>query len=244
MPTLKPLDQQTIVITGASSGIGLATARRAAREGANVVMVARNEEALEEQAAQIRADGGNAAICAVDVADDGYAEQVGAVADREFGGFDSWVNNAATSLFADLGDVSMEEHKRVFDIGYFGTVRGSLYAVERLKQRGGGALINLGSVLGERSVLLQGPYCAMKHAVIGFSDSLRMELERDETGISLTVIRPNGMDTPYPEHARNKLEQPARLPPGQYDPELVAKAICLPAPIRVAICWSGEPATH
>ncbi len=223
---LKPLNEQTVVITGASSGIGLATARRAASEGAAVVMVARNEKALTRLARGIEDVGGRAAICAVDIADDDYPIRVGDVADQAFGGFDSWVNNASTSLFADLADVGMEEHRRVLDVGYFGTVRGSLYAARKLRERGGGAIINLGSILGERSVLLQGPYCAMKHAVIGFTDSLRMELERDDTGISVTTIRPNGMDTPYPEHARNKLDKPARLPPGQYDPELVAKAIC------------------
>ncbi|MEE4537479.1 MAG: SDR family oxidoreductase [Erythrobacter sp.] len=224
--SLKPLDQQTVVITGATSGIGLATARRAAREGANVVMVARNESELEDQAKAIRAHGGRAATCAVDVAEDGYAEKVGEVAKREFGGFDSWVNNAAAAMFGDMLDISLEEHRQVMETGYFGTVRGSLYAAAELTKRGGGALINVGSVLSERAILLQGPYCAMKHAVQGFTEALRMELQRDDANISVTLIKPNGMDTPYPEHARNKLSKPAALPPILYDPELVAKAIC------------------
>ena len=223
---LKPLNQQTIVITGASSGIGLATARRAARKGAKVVLAARNEEALEKIAGEIRAKGGQAAVCVADVSEDGYAEKIGAVANSEFGGFDSWVNNAAAAMYGDLLDISLEEHRQVFDTGYFGTVQGSLYAARQLRERGGGALINLGSVLSERAILLQGPYCAMKHAVLGFTEALRMELQRDDTGISVTLIKPNGMDTPYPEHARNKLDQPATLPPVLYDPELVAKAIC------------------
>ena len=223
---LKPLDQQTIVITGASSGIGLATARRAARAGAAVVMVARNGEALSKAAADIRSGGGKAAVCTVDIADADWAERVGAVADREFGGFDSWINDAAVAMYGELDTITLEEHRRVFDVGYFGTVIGSQYAARRLRSRGGGALINVGSVLSERAIPLQGPYVAMKHAMLGFTETLRMELEREEAGVSVTLIKPNGIDTPYPEHARNKMAGNAAIPPILYDPELVAKAIC------------------
>lgn len=224
--TLKPLSDQTIVITGASSGIGLATARRAAREGANVVLVARNEDALKEAVTSIEEEGGAAAFCAADIADADFPQRAGKVAEERFGGFDSWVNNAATSLYARLEEISEEEHKRIFDVGYFGTVAGSLYAAKALKARGGGALINVGSVLSDRAIGIQGAYSAMKHAVLGFTDALRVELEEEESGISVTLIKPNGIDTPYPEHARNKMDKPASIPPVIYDPELVAKAIC------------------
>lgn len=223
---LKPLSEQTIVITGASSGIGLATARRAARGGAAVVLVARNEQALREATEDIRNQGGRAAWCVADVADYSYPARVDEVAEREFGGFDSWINDAAVAFYGTLDGASEEEHRRVFDVGYFGTVAGSLYAARKLRQRGGGALINLGSVLSERAIPLQGPYSAMKHAVLGFTEALRMELEREAAGVSVTLIKPNSIDTPYPEHARNKLDKPASLPPVLYDPELVAKAIC------------------
>ncbi len=226
--TLKPLSEQTVVITGGSSGIGLATARRAAREGANVVVAARNEDALREVVDGIRASGGQAAYCAADVADEDAAERIGAVAEREFGGFDSWVNNAATSLYAKVEDVTMAEHRRVFDVGYFGMVMGSLHAVRHLADKGG-ALINVGSVLSERAVPIQGTYCAMKHAILGYTEALRMELAMEGKPISVTLIKPNGIDTPYPEHARNKMDKPARIPPIVYDPELVAKAICFAA---------------
>ena len=223
---LKPLSEQTIVITGASSGIGLATARRAARGGAAVVLVARNAEALREATEEIRNEGGRAAWCVADVADYSYPERVDEVAQREFGGFDSWVNDAAVSFYGTLDQATEEEHRRVFDVGYFGTVAGSLYAARKLRERGGGALINVGSVLSERAIPLQGPYAAMKHAVLGSTEALRMELQRDDAGVSVTLIKPHSIDTPYPEHARNKLDKPAALPPVIYDPELVARAIC------------------
>ena len=224
--TLKPLSEQTIVITGASSGIGLATARRAAKAGANVVLASRNEDALAEAVHDIEAAGGSATYCVADVSHYDYAEKVGAKATKAFGGFDTWVNDAASSLYARLENVTEEEHKQVFDTGYFGTVAGSLYAAKQLKARGGGALINVGSVLSERAVPIQGTYCAMKHAVLGFTEALRMELEEENAGISVTLIKPNGINTPYPEHARNKMDRPASIPPVVYDPELVAKAIC------------------
>ena len=223
--SLKPLAEQTLVITGGSSGIGLTTARRAARAGASVVIAARNKSALQEIVADLQAEGLKAAYCAVDMADPDAAERIGAVADAEFGGFDTWVNNAATSLYARLEEVTMAEHRRVFDVGYFGYVQASLYAADQLASRGG-AIINVGSVLSERTVPVQGTYCAMKHAVMGFTEGLRMELAMDGKPISVTLIKPNGIDTPYPEHARNKMDKPARIPPVLYDPELVAEAIC------------------
>ncbi|MGX7952756.1 SDR family oxidoreductase [Tsuneonella sp. HG249] len=223
---LKPLSQQTIVVTGASSGIGLATARLAAARGSSVVMVARNVEALDEAAEVISAEGGRAAVCVADVGDSGWPEAVGEVAAQKFGGFDSWINNAAVALYAPVEEVTEEENRRVFDVGYFGTVAGSLYAARKLRERGGGAIINVGSVLSERAIPLQGTYAAMKHAVLGFTEALRMELARADAPISVTLIKPNGIDTPYPEHARNKMSRPASIPPIRYDPALVARAIC------------------
>lgn len=225
---LKPLNEQTIVITGATSGIGLATAEAAVAAGANVVLAARNVDALAEVRSKLEQAGGKVETVAIDIADKDGAARISAAAIAAFGGFDTWVNNAAAATFGRLVDTSVEDHERVFDVGYFGVVRGSLAAVEHLRSRGG-ALINVGSILSERSVILQGPYGAMKHAVRGFTDSLRTEVEADGWPISVTLIKPSAMNTPFPEHARNLLPKPARLPPILYDPRLSAKAILFAA---------------
>ncbi len=227
--TLKPLSEQTIVITGASSGIGLATARRAARAGARVVLVARNEDALVEAVTSIRASGGRATHLAIDVTEADAPERIAQKAREVFGGYDTWVNDAAVALYADLLDTGIDEQRRVFDVGYFAVVAASLHAARELTARGGGAIINLGSILSDRSVPIQGAYSAMKHAVQGFTESLRMELEAAGRPVSVTLVKPAGIDTPYPEHARNRMDKPARIPPVVYDPELVAKAICFAA---------------
>lgn len=227
--TLKPLSEQTIVITGASSGIGLATARRAAREGAKVVLVARNEDALREAVESIRLRGGKADFLAIDITAADAPERIGAKARSAFGGFDTWVNDAAVALYARLEDTGIDEQRRVFDVGYFATVAASLYAARELTARGGGAIVNLGSILSDRTVPVQGAYSAMKHAVQGFTEAFRMEMEAEGRPLSVTLIKPAAIDTPYPEHARNRMDKPARVPPVVYDPELVAKAICFAA---------------
>lgn len=227
--TLKPLSEQTIVITGASSGIGLATARRAAREGAKVLLVARNEDALREAVDSIRLRGGKADFLAIDITAADAPERIGAKARSAFGGFDTWVNDAAVALYARLEETGIDEQRRVFDVGYFATVAASLYAARELTARGGGAIVNLGSILSDRTVPVQGAYSAMKHAVQGFTEAFRMEMEAEGRPISVTLIKPAAINTPYPEHARNRMDKPARVPPVVYDPELVAKAICFAA---------------
>ena len=227
-PRLKPLKDQVMVITGASSGIGLATAHLAADQGAAVVLVARNQGALREIADEINARGGRASFMAADMADEGAPYRIADLADQEFGGFDTWVNNAAVAMFARLNETSMKEHRQIFDVGYFGLVHASLVAAQRLRDKGG-AIINIGSILSDRAVPIQGAYSAMKHAVHGFTEGLRMELEMEGSPISVTLIKPTGMHTPYPQHARNRLDHPAAIPPTVYDPRLVAQAICYAA---------------
>ena len=228
---MKSLSEQTIVVTGASSGIGLATARRAANAGAKVLLAARNAEALEEAVAAIRAKGGKAGSIAIDVADDGAADAIAAKAVEAFGGFDTWVNDAGVSVLSPLEKLTIDEHRRVFEVGYFGTVKGSVAALGHLKDKGG-TIINVGSILSDRAVPLQGSYSAMKAALKAFTEALRMEIEMAGYPVTVTLVKPSAMDTPYIEHARTKLGAPSAPPPPPsilYDPELTAKAICFAA---------------
>ncbi|HEX8224652.1 MAG TPA: SDR family oxidoreductase [Allosphingosinicella sp.] len=224
-PRLKPIDRQTIVITGATSGNGLATARRAARRGAAIVLATRNGEALEAVRDDLERKGGRVAVCAADVSVEADVERIAQTAIDSFGGFDSWVNDAAAATYGAMEQVPMEDHRRIFDVNYHGLLMGSLVAARHLRSRGGGAIVNLGSVLSDRAMIYQGPYSATKAAVQAATDALRMELERDGAGISVTLIKPGSIATPYPEHARNYMDRPPRLPPMLYDPELVAEAI-------------------
>ena len=221
---LRRLADQVVVITGASSGIGLVTARAAARRGARLVLAARNEQALKELAAEIKAAGGEAVYVVADVGAAEDVEKIAASALQHFGGFDTWVNNAAVSIYGRIMDVTEEDHRRLFETNYWGVVHGSRAAVRLLRHRGG-ALINVGSVLSDRAIPIQGTYCASKHAVKGFTDALRMELEEEGAPVSVTLIKPSAIDTPYRAHAKNYMEVEPMNPPPVYAPEPVAEAI-------------------
>ena len=221
----KPLSQQAIVITGASSGIGLATARLASERGAKVLLVARNEDDLRKIVQDLRARGGRAEYAVADVADKAALEAAAAKAREAFGGFDAWVNDAGISVLNEVERISLEDHRRVFETNYWGAVHGSLIAVREFKAHGG-TLVNIGSVLSDRSMMLQGPYSATKFALKAFTDALRMELERGGAPINVTLVKPAAIDTPFQEHARNQLDAPGiKVPPPAYDPRLVARAI-------------------
>ncbi|WP_339105052.1 SDR family oxidoreductase [Haloterrigena salinisoli] len=224
---LKPLEEQVIVITGASSGIGLTTARMAAERGARVVVAARSEGALRELTAEIEADGGEATAVAADVSDREDVREIRRVAEETYGGFDTWVNGAAVSIYGELDEVPVEEMREQFDVNVWGLLYGSLEAADHFKSRGReGAIINVGSIVSERAVLLQGSYSASKHAVKGFTETLRMELEREGAPVSVTLIKPSAIDTPFPDHAKNHMDEEATLPAPVYAPETVARAIC------------------
>ncbi|MDO1444834.1 SDR family oxidoreductase [Rhodocytophaga aerolata] len=221
---LKPLAEQVILITGATSGIGLTTARMAARKGAKVVLVARNRQALEELTDELNASGNKAIFSEVDVSDEAALQQAATAAIQRFGRIDTWVNNAGVSIYGKITEISMEDQRRLFETNFWGVVLGSRIAVQHLAARGG-AIINIGSVLSDRAISLQGTYSASKHAVKGFTDALRMELEQDNLPISVTLIKPSAINTPYPQHAKNYQEKEATLPPPVFAPDLVAEAI-------------------
>lgn len=237
----KPLDQQVIVITGASSGIGLATARKAAKAGARVVLAARNEEALTEICRQIEAGGGQAHVVVADVGEPEDVAHIARAAIARFDGFDTWVNDAGVGIYGDSLEIPVEDHERIFRTNYFGVVHGSVEAAQHfLSRQGGGTIINVGSVLSDMPAPLMGPYVASKHAVKGFTDTLRMDLQRQGAAIQVSLIKPSSIGTPFPDHARNYMDEPARVPPPVYAPEVVADAILHAATHRVTSLTVGS----
>lgn len=236
---LKKLKDQTIVITGASSGIGLVTARMAAKAGARLVLAARSEDALRELTNEINQAGGHATYVVADVSKPEDVQRLAREAARN-GGYDTWINNAGVSIYGKLEQVPVEEMRQLFDVNFWGLVHGSLEAAKHLKGKGG-AIINVGSILSEVTAILQTIYSASKHAVKGFTDGLRMELEMDEAPISVTLIQPAAIDTPYPVHAKNYMEREAKHAPPAYAPETVARAIlhCAATPERDVVVGGG-----
>jgi NAD(P)-dependent dehydrogenase (short-subunit alcohol dehydrogenase family) len=242
---LKPLAEQVMVITGASSGIGLVTANLAASAGASVVLAARNERDLQKAVAGIRTGGGRAVYAVADVS---VPEQVAATATKAieaFGRIDTWVNNAAVSLYGRIMDLPIEDVRRQFDVNYWGTVYGSRAAVPYLARQGG-ALVNVASVLADRAIPLQGNYCASKHAIKAFTDTLRMELEAEGIPISVSLVKPGSTDTPFFQKARTYMDHEPQPVPPVHAPEVPAHAIltCATREVRdVLIGGAGKMTT-
>ena len=229
----KKLKEQTIVITGASSGIGLATAQMAAQRGASVVLSSRNEAELQRVVKEINDAGGRATYAVADVSNPDELDEVAAEAVRTFGTIDTWVNNAGVSIYGKLTEVPMADKKRLFDVNFWGVVNGCRTAVHHMRERGG-TIINIGSIVSDQAIPLQGIYSASKHAVQGYTNALRMELEHDKVPISVSLVKPSAIDTPYLEHARNYMEAAPSFPPPVYAPEVVATTIlkCAERPVR------------
>ncbi|UUI84339.1 SDR family oxidoreductase [Bacillus halotolerans] len=228
---LKKVKDQVIVITGATSGIGLVTARMAAEKGAKVVAAARNEDALQELVDEVKKKGHEAIYVKADVGKEEDVNRIAETAISTFGRFDTWVNNAAVSVFGHAMDVTTEDMKRVFDTNFWGPVYGTRAAVKHFTSRGGpGALINVGSLFGDRGTVIQSTYASAKFALHGWTESIRMELEKEQVPVSVTLIHPGRIDTPYNEHARSYLDkQPAHYRSMIYPPEAAAEAILFAA---------------
>jgi short-subunit dehydrogenase len=236
----RPLCEQTLVITGATSGIGLVTARMAAKRGANLVLVARNEKALQKLARELNQGEKKARLVAADVAQYDDLKKAVTEAHAAFGGFDTWINNAGVSIYGNLEDVADEDSRRLFDTNFWGVVNGSLMAAKDMHERGG-TIVNIGSTLSDRAIPLQGMYCASKHAVKGFTDALRMELEAQDEPIHLSLVKPSAIDTPYKDHAKNYLGVRPENPAPVYSPETVAETIlyCAENPVRDVFVGAG-----
>ncbi|HVM25052.1 MAG TPA: SDR family oxidoreductase [Candidatus Limnocylindrales bacterium] len=235
----RPLSQQVVVVTGASSGIGRETALQLARRGARITAVARGQHALKTLVAEVTRMGGEIHTVAGDVADPATADRAAAEAVERFGRIDTWVNNAAISIYATIEDLTVDEFRRVTEVNYLGQVHGVKAALPHLRAAGGGTIINVGSALSERAVPLQAAYCAAKHAIKGFTEALRVEMEREDSGINVVLIEPSSMNTPLFDHARSKAgRRPVPIPP-IYEPRVTAKAILHAAEHPVAIIATG-----
>ncbi|MDB5416056.1 MAG: SDR-family protein [Rubritepida sp.] len=225
-PILKPLNRQILVITGASSGIGLATARKAAAAGARVFLAARAGEALSAICAEIESAGGKAAYLALDVASEDAMEALAQAALARFGGIDTWVNAAGVGLVGELKDTATDDHRRLFETNYWGVVYGSLAAARYFRSQGtAGAIINMGSAASDIALPFMGAYAASKFAVKGFTTSLRMELRHERLPVSVTLIKPGSVDSPLANHAKTMLGAATAMPPPRYQPVVVARAI-------------------
>jgi short-subunit dehydrogenase len=222
---LKKLNEQVMVLTGATSGIGLVTARTAAEAGVKLVLAARDSDALDTLAHEMRQRGVDAVTVTADVGNPADVERIGQAAMERFGRIDTWVNNAGIGVYGTQEQTSLEDMQRLMQTNFWGVVHGCLTAVRLMKTGEGGAIINVGSEASDRAVPLMGTYAASKHAVKAFTESLRMELEKDKAPISLTLVKPAATDTPFTAHARNYMEHEPDLPPPIYAPELVARTI-------------------
>ena len=222
--SLKPIGEQVVVITGASSGIGRVTAKELAKHDARVVLAARNEHDLASAVTEIRDQGGRAVCQVCDVSDPAQVDALGDRAVREFGTIDTWVNNAGVGLYGRCTEVPIADMRRQFDVNYWGQVHGMLTAVKHLRQHGC-AIVNVASALADRAIPLQGNYCATKHAIKAFTDSLRMELEADGVPISVTLVKPGSIDTPLFQKAKTFMGVEPRPIPPVYAPDVVAEVI-------------------
>ncbi len=239
---LKKLSDQVIVITGATSGIGLTTARMAAKQGAKVALAARNEDALMALSGEILGAGGEALAVPTDVTKQEDVRKLADAAVARFGDIDTWVNDAGGSIFGLIRDVPVEDERKLFEVNYWGVVYGSRIAADYMRQRGG-AIVNIGSVASDRGIPLQSAYSASKHAVRAFTDALRVELEKEGAPVSVTLIKPTAIDTPFFRHAKTYMEGQPTEPSPMYAPETVAKAILYAAqnPVRDLLVGDKAP---
>jgi short-subunit dehydrogenase len=238
---LKPIRNQVIVITGASSGIGLSTAQMAARRGACVVLAARSEEKLRAVVDELRAEGRRARYVVTDVSRPEDVERVAEIASREFGGIDTWINDAGVSYYGPALEVPIEDVHRLFDIDYLGTVSGCRAAVPKLCARGGGVIVNVSSVAADQPMPFLAHYSAVKRAIEGFTDALRLELRDAHMPVAVSLIKPGSINTPFTRHAGSLLGVEPRLPGPVYEPEAVAEAIlaCAEHPRREVVIGAG-----
>jgi len=214
-----------VAITGASAGVGRATALAFARRGARIGLLARGRAGLEGTRRDVEAAGGHALVLPTDVADATQVEAAAAQLEETFGAIDVWVNNAMASVFSPVKEMKPEEFERVTDVTYLGAVYGTLAALRRMLPRNRGSIVQVGSALAYRGIPLQSAYCGAKHALQGFCDSLRCELLHDGSAVRLTMVQLPAMNTPQFEWVKSRLPHRAQPVPPIYEPEVAANAI-------------------
>lgn len=237
------LQGKTIVITGASAGVGRATARAAAAQGASIALLARGTEALEATRKEVESAGGQALPIQTDVADHDAVESAAETVERELGPIDVWVNNAMVSVFAPFRDVSAEDFRRVTEVTYLGYVYGTQAALKRMLPRDRGKIIQVGSALAYRGIPLQSAYCGAKHAIQGFNESLRTELLHDKSNVKLTMIQLPAINTPQFHWVKTTLKKHPQPVPPIWQPEVAAEAILWATEHdrrEINLCWTSS----
>jgi NAD(P)-dependent dehydrogenase (short-subunit alcohol dehydrogenase family) len=233
--------RETVVITGASAGLGRATTREFGRRGAQVGLLARGIDGLQAAKREIESLGGRALVLPTDVADAEAVEHAAAAVEEQFGPIDIWVNNAMASVFSPVREMRPEEYKRVTEVTYLGVVYGTLAALKRMLPRNQGMIVQVGSALVYRSIPLQSAYCAAKHAIAGFTDSLRCELIHDKSKVQLTMVQMPALNTPQFGWVKSRLQRKAKPVPPIFQPEVGARAIYWAAHHRRRELYVGWP---
>jgi short-subunit dehydrogenase len=217
--------REVVVITGASAGVGRATVQEFARHGARIGMIARNKERLETAKREVEALGGEALVLPLDVADAKKVDDAATQVEMAFGPIDIWVNDAMVTVFSPVKEMTADDYQRVTNVTYLGTVNGTLAALNRMLPRNRGKIVQVGSALAYRAIPLQSAYCAAKHAIQGFTESLRSELYHDKSEVSVTMVQMPALNTPQFDWTKSRMPHRAQPVPPIFQPEVAARAI-------------------
>lgn len=232
---------KTVVVTGASAGVGRAAVRLFAKRGANVALIARGHDGLEGARREVEALGRRALVLPTDVADAAAVESAAQRAETELGPIDVWVNVAMVSVFSPFLEMTPEEFKRVTEVTYLGFVYGTMSALRRMNARNRGTIVQVGSALAYRSIPLQSAYCGAKHGIVGFTDSIRCELVHTKSPIHITVVQMPALNTPQFSWVKSRLPRKPQPVPPIFEPEVAAEAIVYAATHRRRELWVGTP---
>jgi len=238
------LNGKVVAVTGASAGIGRAVVRELASHGAHVGLIARGEERLEAAAAEVRRAGPRACVAVADVADAEQVERAAARIEAELGPIDVWVNVAMAAVLAEVMVTTPEEFKRVTEVTYLGSVHGTQAALRRMLPRDRGVIVQVGSALSRRGIPLQATYCASKHAIKGFLDSLRCELIHHGSSVRVALVQLPGHNTPQFDWVRTRLHRHPQPVPPIYQPEVAARAVVHAAEHPRRELWVGLPTVY